>query len=151
MPAPGADTPADRHFLRDPFFFVLCAAAAPAALAFYVANQMGLGARFPGHGLMFVLVFPILEELVFRGLVQGSLLRYGELRRRLLGPISHANLVTSLIFAMAHLLRQPLLWAASTLVPSLVFGYVRERYNSVLPAIVLHILYNGAFALAVSS
>ena len=34
------------------------------------------------------------------------------------------------------------------LVPGLVFGYFRERYNALWPAIVLHVWYNAGFFLS---
>jgi hypothetical protein len=46
-----------------------------------------------------------------------------------------------------HLWSHPAGWAAAVIVPSLVFGYVRDRYQSVYPSIVLHLYYNAGYAL----
>jgi len=91
-----------------------------------------------------VLLYPLLEELAFRGFLQGWLLEYSFFRRKWLG-ISTANLLTSIIFAVAHLISQPLLWAASVFFPSLVFGYFRDRHQSIVTACLLHSWYNAGF------
>ena len=94
--------------------------------------------------LLPALVYPLLEELVFRGLIQHTLYQYAWGARRL-GTLSVANLITSVLFGLAHLWRQPLAWAAAVIAPSLLFGYFRDRYHSVVPAIVLHTVYNTGF------
>lgn len=93
----------------------------------------------------FVLAQPVLEELVFRGIVQGELLQWTGGRQA--GPVTQANLWTSLAFTVAHLLVQPPAWALAVAVPSLVFGHLRDRLRSIWPAVVLHGGYNLGFAL----
>jgi len=94
--------------------------------------------------LQLLLLYPVLEEVLFRGLLQGWLT--AQVRGRV-GPLSHANLLTSLLFAAAHLYSHPIAWAAATFAPSLLFGYFRDRYQHLLPAVVLHVLYNSAYFL----
>ena len=94
--------------------------------------------------LSLAVVQPVVEELVFRGALQGRLLERGWTRR--IGPVSHANLGTTVAFVALHFLAQPPAWAIAVAAPSLVFGHVRERFGSVLPAIVLHSIYNAGFA-----
>jgi len=97
--------------------------------------------------LMLVLVRPILEEIVFRGLFQGWLLRFIRAQTALHG-FSCANLATSLLFASLHLYAHPPFMAALVLIPSLVFGYFRDRFNGQLAApIILHCFYNGGYYL----
>jgi len=91
-------------------------------------------------------LYPLLEEWLFRGLLQPQLLTFRPLQARFLG-LSNANLLTSLLFAMAHLFVQPPLWAAAVIVPSLIFGAFRDRYQSVVPAIILHSFYNLGYFL----
>ena len=91
-----------------------------------------------------VLVGPLLEEIVFRGALQGWLLERAPLRRRALG-VSGANAVTSLAFAAAHLWSQPPVWAAAVLAPSLVFGHLRERHDGIATAFLVHAFYNAGF------
>ena len=95
--------------------------------------------------LRFILVQPIVEEIVFRGMVLGWLSK--KLPDRY-GPITLANLLTAIAFSAAHLVSHPPLWALAVLVPGLVFGYFRERYNALWPAIVLHVWYNAGFFLS---
>jgi uncharacterized protein len=100
-------------------------------------------------GIWLSLVFwqPALEELLFRGALQGHLLSltWG---RRAIGGLTLANLATSLLFAGVHFLHHPPLWAAGVFLPSLLFGLLRERHQSVYPPMALHIYYNiGYFML----
>ncbi|HSV51760.1 MAG TPA: JDVT-CTERM system glutamic-type intramembrane protease [Burkholderiaceae bacterium] len=100
--------------------------------------------------LMVVVLYPVLEELSFRGLLQGWLLqRLGGRHWSASWRISLPNLLTSLAFAAAHLPTQPIAWAAATLAPSLLFGFLRERYDSLLPPMALHIYYNAGLLLFV--
>jgi membrane protease YdiL (CAAX protease family) len=95
----------------------------------------------------FTLWQPLIEELLFRGLVQGQLLRLPWGGRAWYG-VTSANVVTSLLFTGLHFIHHPPLWAASVVVPSLLFGYFRDRHHSLYPALVLHILFNSGYALA---
>lgn len=93
------------------------------------------------------LVQPLLEELVFRGILQGQALRLTVRRGALirLGPVTLANVLVTLAFVALHLRSQPLYWALAVAGPSLVSGHVRERFDSVWPAVLLHAVYNGGF------
>jgi len=91
-----------------------------------------------------VVVAPLLEEYLFRGLLQGALLKRARLARRRFG-LSGANLIVSLLFALAHLWSQPAPGAAAVLLPSLAFGACRDRYGILLPGIVLHAFWNAGF------
>jgi len=76
-----------------------------------------------------VLVGPILEEIVFRGLL------YGPMRRRV-GPV-FAALVTALLFMLGH--GQI---AQGIFVFGLLFAYLYESTQSLVPSILFHILVN---------
>ncbi len=93
-----------------------------------------------------VLLYPLLEELAFRGFLQGWLLENETFRRRVSG-LTLANLLTSIVFAAAHLINQPPLWAAGVFFPSLVFGYFRDRHQSIVASFLLHAWYNAGFLL----
>ncbi len=82
------------------------------------------------------------EEFFFRFLLQEGFDRLLKYRWRL-GPLSLANILASLIFACMHLLHQPVHWALLTGVPSLVFGYIWQRYRSVIPGTLIHFAYNA--------
>ena len=93
---------------------------------------------------MLALLYPVLEELAFRGAVQTALLKtgFGSISR--LG-LTQANWITSLVFALFHLWHQSPAWAVAVILPSLVFGFFRDRYNSTVPGIILHCFYNIGF------
>lgn len=91
-----------------------------------------------------VLVYPVLEEAAFRGWLQGKILDH-KVGRKSYCQISLANLLTSLLFVVIHLFHHNLLWAMAVIVPSLVFGFFRERYQSILPGCLLHIWYNSGY------
>lgn len=99
--------------------------------------------------LSLVAVQPLLEELVFRGVLQGQALallcKDGQPRR--LGPVTLANGLVSVAFVLLHLRAQPLAWALAVLVPSLVLGHLRERFASVWPCVLVHAVYNAGFGL----
>jgi len=132
----------DRQFL-----LLLAAGVATAApLGWWTAPSAG-AARW--SLLLAVMVYyPVMEELLFRGALQGALLRYGCWSRRSLAGISGANLITSAAFCTLHLVHQPAPWALAVFAPSLAFGYVRERQHSLLGSLVLHSMWNGSFFLA---
>lgn len=100
----------------------------------------------PGRLLAVALVYPLLEEILFRGLLQGGLWRrpWG---RKSWGPVSCANLLTSLLFALLHTWTHPPLMAAAVLVPSLVFGWFRDRDGGLLIPVALHAYYNTGYFL----
>jgi len=103
----------------------------------FVVRQGGSGSRAtPGalalELLFFVVLNPVAEELFFRGLAQ----------RQLDGVIGfvQALLLVSVVFGFHHALagfRLPFLILAT--VGGLLFGTVMAVYDSVLPAIALHI------------
>lgn len=99
--------------------------------------------------LSLVAVQPLLEELVFRGVLQGltleTLARQGRPLRW--GPLTLANVLVSLAFVLLHLRAQPLAWALAVLGPSLLLGWLRERYASVWPCVLVHAVYNAGFGL----
>ncbi len=92
-----------------------------------------------------VIIPPVVEEILFRGFL------YKGLKSK--WPKWVAALVTSLVFAVAHLQfgsGAPLLWVAAidTFTLSLVLVYLREKTGSLGAPILLHMLKNGiAFTL----
>lgn len=87
--------------------------------------------------LALVVITPVFEELIFRGVL------FRGLRRRL--PFWAAALVVSLLFAVAH---QQWNVAADTMALGLVLCALVEKTNSIWPGILLHALKNAlAFGL----
>lgn len=100
--------------------------------------------------LQAVLLYPILEEIIFRGALQGWLLGRpslgkGRVQYRFDRWVSIPNLLASLVFTAFHFINQPPLWAAMVFIPSLVFGWAREHTGGLLLPILLHIWYNAGF------
>lgn len=97
---------------------------------------------------MVALVYPVLEEIAFRGGVQEFLMRQ-ELRG-IPGPVSLANVITSTVYAALHGFVWGNAWALLVFFPSLLFGYFRERSGGLGASIVLHAYYNAGFLLVVA-
>lgn len=90
------------------------------------------------------LLVPVVEELAFRGGLQGLLAE--RFPRCWWGQrLSLANLLTSLLFAVAHAGVVAHWSGLLVLVPSLAFGYFRDKYQRVAPAALLHGFYNAGF------
>ena len=100
----------------------------------------------PLHLFKLMFLNPLFEEIVFRGMIQGELLKKVSFRRSV-GGISLSNVITSLMFAGVHSLNQPLVLASLIFVPSLLLGYFRERHSGLITPIVLHVYFNGIYIL----
>lgn len=94
--------------------------------------------------LYLVFIYPIVEELVFRGLFQGALLRRPALRVKLVG-LTRANLLVSVLFTALHFFAHPPLAAVAVFVPSLIFGHFRDRYARLSVPILLHSYFNFGY------
>ena len=92
---------------------------------------------------LFFLVFfyPVVEELVFRGIIQEYL---HEKTKQLPSffIFSIANILTSVLFVLMHMIHHAPFFALLTFVPSLLFGYFKDRYNHIVCSIFLHMFYN---------
>lgn len=131
----------DRHFLAavaaGPIFFALLA-------LFVVVTPVSLTQLFTWPYLYLAVAAPVMEELAFRGALQGWFLDYRWGRRRWLG-LTGANRIVSVLFTAVHFLYHPPLWALAVLAPSLIFGHLRDRTKSVWPGVALHVIYNGGY------
>ena len=84
-----------------------------------------------------VLCAPLVEELIFRGVIQGAL------GKRL--PLAAAMVGSSVIFATYHLT----LWASvPNLALGLGLGFLASTRKTLWPAIALHALYNATLIMA---
>lgn len=141
---------APHALLRDGWFWLALLLGIVACEVF--ALFLGRGREIGSHAgqwqqlLWLAVIYPVVEEWVFRGVIQPRLwvTRMG---RQACCRISLANLMTTLLFAAFHLFSHTPLWAALVILPSLVFGTFRDRYNSILPGTLLHGGYNLAFFL----
>jgi len=116
-------------------------------LWFYRPETSKTGGHLPPWGFISLVLWrPFLEELLFRGALQGQFLRQ-KWGRISWGGFSLANGLTSFLFTGAHLLFQSSPWALGIILPSFIFGFFRDRYQSIYPSFVLHAYYNGGFFL----
>ncbi len=98
-----------------------------------------------------IYIQPSTEEIVFRGLIQTYLSSritssFSLLRFR----ISHAAMVSALLFSLARLLlltkgagaAQVTMIEISTFILGLAAGYFRETTGSLVPAVIIHMFFN---------
>lgn len=95
--------------------------------------------------LKLALLYPILEELVFRGLVQSQI--FNVLRKVKLGPFTWANIGASVVFCGFHFLSHAPIWAGLVIIPSLYFGYLKDKYHSLKQPILMHVFFNAGYFL----
>jgi membrane protease YdiL (CAAX protease family) len=138
-----------RTFWRDRLFWLAVMAGPLSWLVLFLllrpAPQWDWPFRMPIEYLLPAVIYPVLEETVFRGLLQELAQEY--ISRRNIGPLSLANLLTSLVFTGFHFLNHAPLWAALVFFPSLVFGFFKDRYHTLTTPILLHGFYNAGFLL----
>lgn len=135
-----------RGIHRDKFFWAAFMAAPLfcTALLFYQSSlfvDWSWPFNYPQKFLLLVLIYPFLEEIIFRGLLQTVLHERG-MAKRLRPGLSMANIVTSILFMLSHFVYHEWQWASAILGPSLIFGHFRDKYQSIAPGIALHIFYN---------
>ncbi|MED6345362.1 MAG: JDVT-CTERM system glutamic-type intramembrane protease [Pseudomonadota bacterium] len=112
----------------------------------YFSDLKGINYLSVNEILMLLILFPVTEELFFRGIIQPIIYKKFSKTWR---SISVANVLTSLLFSVTHLFNHNPIWALSTFFPSLVFGWSKDRYNTLLAPLMLHCYYNaGWFYLA---
>lgn len=101
--------------------------------------------------IFYIILVPVLEETIFRGGIQnylkGKIPTFKSIDniKNVLSTksfISLQNIVTSLLFSMAHLFYFSLLHAFLVFFPSLIFGIVYDRYHNLFFPIFLHGIYN---------
>ena len=131
----------------DVAFLIALLAACCFWLAMYLFTRPAIDwtwpLRLPAAFLYPALIYPVLEEIVFRGWLQDIA------RKRLtgpgIGPLSRANLVTSVVFTGLHFINHPPAWAAAVFIPSLTFGYFKDRTGGLAAPIGLHVFYNAGY------
>jgi uncharacterized protein len=90
-----------------------------------------------------LIVVAIPEELFFRGYLMGRLDERWPAARRIFGaPIGPALVVSSLLFALGHLIVVPNPQRLAVFFPALVFGWMRARTGSIIPGAAFHALCN---------
>lgn len=133
----------------DPVFWLLMAAGPVVWLCLWGVLKMPItyGASMSSLQLLVgILLYPVLEEVVFRGSLQGFF-RASSWLPEWTGTthigISSANILTSIVFTAFHFIGHSAGWAMLVIVPSLVFGWARDRYSNLTASIALHAFYNA--------
>lgn len=85
-----------------------------------------------------IVVAPVIEEMVYRGIVQTSISNALCTDHRF-----QAILLTSILFALIHGGAVPWPFLPGLLVVGMVLGYVYERSGSLLPCILVHSAFNA--------
>ncbi len=138
-----------RPFHRDSAFLLLLALGPLvwfSLIGFYGFHPLPRHAIWSPAFFSVILWQPLFEELLFRGMVQGHLLPSMARQKTWFG-LSTSNLLTSLLFSLAHLAGHSISWSLLVFIPSLCFGFVRDRVGSVYPSIALHAFYNAGYFL----
>jgi len=110
-------------------------------------GHWGFHPRLPGHlGLWAIdqmLVVAVPEELFFRGYLMARLEERWRPTRQLLGaPVGLALVVSSVLFALGHVLVIPNPQRLAVFFPALVFGWMRARTGSIAAGACYHALCN---------
>lgn len=149
-PSRSGPKPSVRSPIADPLL-ALAIFAGPAGVAAWWGitgnrlDQMAPVGVWPAF--LLIAVYPILEEFVFRGFLQGYLLEKSW-ARRCIGPVTAANALTAIAFALSHWPRGGALLAFGVLGPGLIFGFFRERHGGLATPILLHAWYNACMVIA---
>ena len=136
-------------WLRDRWLYAIALAAFPVAFGMRALTDVAETEPTPDLSWLvgFLVWQPLVEELLFRGVLQGQLGRTRGGRWQCRG-ISGANLLASALFVLAHASHHAPAWAVAVFVPSLAFGLMRDRHGSIYPGLLLHAVCNGAYVLA---
>ena len=136
-------TPARRCYLNIRFALAILAGVVVVWVMHVWVQPYPSHVEFNWTQLLSLIIWqPLLEEVLFRGIIQGQFAKHEWGKRAWLG-ISNANVITSVLFVAMHMINSPPLFALTVFAPSLVFGYFRDRCNSVYPCIVIHGSYNA--------
>ena len=131
-------------------FLISLGLALPVWVAVYLAISAGWSLpEIPPQilgWLWVVLVFPVAEELAFRGFLMGLLGKL--LPKRGFKFVTLNNFMTSLLFSIAHLLTRSLTLGLLVFVPSLWLGWVREKTSSIFLCAAIHVSWNLGFFVA---
>lgn len=135
------------RFLRDRLFWGLVFAG----VLLMAGTGWLLSSLFPGRAetgwALIGLAFwqPLLEEIFFRGAIQGAFLDTRSGGTRLVREVTAANVIQALLFAAAHLAWHPPAWALAVIVPGVAFGWLRDRHGHIGGALLAHGTWNALY------
>jgi len=92
-----------------------------------------------------VILIALPEEVFYRGWLQPRLRRVWPGGLKVLGvPVGPAILITSVLFALGHVVTIPAAFRLAVFFPSLLFGWLRDRTDHLAGPVALHVLSNLA-------
>ncbi|CAM4514772.1 CPBP family intramembrane glutamic endopeptidase [Paenibacillus typhae] len=125
-----------------------------------VARRSGYSPAGRFNTFNFIIAYPVLEEIAFRGLALPVLARHEsfgalsglELGYDLIPQLSLAVIITAVLFAVSHLQyyrlnAESIRFMAFALSGGLFFGLVAQATESILLTILMHISFNASAAL----
>ncbi|MBY0012199.1 CPBP family intramembrane glutamic endopeptidase [Paenibacillus typhae] len=125
-----------------------------------IAKHSGYSPRGRFNTINFIITYPVLEEIAFRGLALPVLTRHEsfgvisglELGYGLIPRLSLAVIITAVLFAVSHLQyyrlnAESIRFMAFALSGGLFFGLVAQATESILLTIFMHISFNASAAL----
>jgi len=116
--------------------FISLAFAVP-VLAWVILTDQKIPWTLKSAGI-YLIFAPITEEVIFRGGIQELLIN--KIPASL--PKETANIITSVLFAILHLLLKQEPTVLLVFFPSLVLGWHYGRYRNLLAVIFIHFFYN---------
>lgn len=114
----------------------VCVAAAAYTLAAAASRTLGTEAA---SFLKALIVAPLVEELLFRGVMQARL----RALRGFWGRPGSAITITALAFGVLHLSSAAPVHAALVVLPGIAFGWVYEHTRSIALCVALHSVANA--------
>ena len=98
--------------------------------------------------LIFCVVSPVIEEVLFRGYCQ-RYLASSKMGQKSWHWISAANLITTALFALTHAIMRDGITALLVLLPSLYLGMIKDRTQSLVLCILVHAFWNMGWFIVV--
>jgi membrane protease YdiL (CAAX protease family) len=140
LPAFGISKPG-----RKTFFYTLPAVITGLCLGMLTRNKFGLSLLPSTLGIL-ALISPIigaLEELVFRGYMQGHLFPLGRIFPLIFAATAHTGYKSLVIFTQSSPLQFDLTFLIMwTFFGGIAFGILRESSGSVIPPAIAHVVFD---------
>ena len=135
--------------MRSHYFFLSIALGVPVWVVVLFCSYLGLLQPPSFEGLLAVLIavvlFPILEELVFRGLLWDLWDYIKNSRSGYLDKLAVKNCCVSVCFSALHIFNFGILGGLWVFVPSLWLGWLKDRSGSTKACCLVHVLWNSGF------
>ena len=130
----------NKEWLKDVIFYLALLAAIPVKiLIILLSSHTKVYPDLSMHFIISLLFVSCSEELFFRGFLMPLLSSF---IKGNFWFFSYSNIVVSIVFSISHIFMHNIFWSTLVFFPSLIYGYFREKYGSILPPVILHFVYN---------